>query len=334
MVELQSKTPIWVSLMKEACELFDMEQRYGEVVFLCDEILKHKPDHIRSKILSATAHAELGEDDTALLLLNRAIEELPDKVDLILHCCRLLKRFRKDDSRLISMYARVVELTPSNVHARYCLAKVYRRRSKFQECIICCDQLLAYDPNHERAKYLKFSSLVALGKDEEIKNLKVLKAPEEYVKKLYDSYAEKFDEHIKLLSYATPTLLAELLQKVPLVQNALKEKVTIWDNGLDLGCGTGLSGVPFAQLINNFYGVDLSQKMLDQAVTRGIYKTLTCCDAFDFLKSSSECYDVIISCDVFVYVGALSNITKEIFRVLKPGGIFALSCEALERVER
>lgn len=103
------------------------------------------------------------------------------------------------------------------------------------------------------------------------------------------------------------------------MQNALKEKVTIWDNGLDLGCGTGLSGVPFAQLISemhiytlissdftfidNFYGVDLSQKMLDQAVTRGIYKTLTCCDAFDFLKSSSECYDVIISCDVFVYVG-------------------------------
>ena len=44
---------------------------------------------------------------------------------------------------------------------------------------------------------------------------------------------------------------------------------------------------------------------------------------------SVSSYDVIIAADVFIYVGKLDEIIREIKRLLRPGGVFAFSLEAL-----
>ena len=41
-------------------------------------------------------------------------------------------------------------------------------------------------------------------------------------------------------------------------------------------------------------------------------------------------YDVVISADVFIYVGALDDVIPEVKRVLAPGGTFAFSVESLD----
>src|SRR3546814_9485717 len=44
---------------------------------------------------------------------------------------------------------------------------------------------------------------------------------------------------------------------------------------LDLGCGTGLSGVPFRSYASRLDGIDLASGMIENAARRGSYDTLT-----------------------------------------------------------
>lgn len=52
--------------------------------------------------------------------------------------------------------------------------------------------------------------------------------------------AHRFDEHlVKGLGYQTPRLLMDRV-RAALAQEG--RKAVVFDNGMDLGCGTGLSG--------------------------------------------------------------------------------------------
>ena len=84
------------------------------------------------------------------------------------------------------------------------------------------------------------------------------------VANLFDSYADKFDEHlVKGLQYKTPGLINELIVKHVKNNN---------NNSLDLGCGTGLCGKHLKKISKSVIGVDLSAKMIDKA------KLLECYD--------------------------------------------------------
>lgn len=76
-------------------------------------------------------------------------------------------------------------------------------------------------------------------------------------------------------------------------------------HGIDLGCGTGLSGEAFATLTKRLDGVDLSPKMLAIARSKELYHQLDSCDITTFLRQSSSRYDLFVAADVFVYLGNL-----------------------------
>lgn len=82
-----------------------------------------------------------------------------------------------------------------------------------------------------------------------LKRPQVSTAPREYVSKLYDGYADRFDRHLKVLQYKTPELLNALVSKCVPGRS--------FTCGLDLGCGTGLSGLSFRDKVETFHGVDL-----------------------------------------------------------------------------
>ena len=60
-------------------------------------------------------------------------------------------------------------------------------------------------------------------------------------------------------------------------------------------------------------GIDLSNKMLDQARITNVYNKLSHVDIVEYLSNSEMKYDYFIATDVFIYVGELS----EIFRLIK-----------------
>lgn len=143
-------------------------------------------------------------------------------------------------------------------------------------------------------------------------------APREYVEVLFDKYSDHFDAHlVQQLKYQAPKVLAEHLAK----------SQRRFGNVLDLGCGTGLCGRIAKAIMLQLEGVDLSAGMLEKAAESGVYERLVQADIVEFLRTATGPYDLVISADVFIYVGALDAVFEHVARCLAPGGVFCFSVE-------
>jgi len=146
--------------------------------------------------------------------------------------------------------------------------------------------------------------------------------PPDYVKELFDQYADHFDQHlVEVLEYETPGYLAKLVGQY----RHGNQLVT-----LDLGCGTGLCGSYLRPYSASLTGIDLSQKMLDQAAKRNLYDQLICADITDFLQRATRKIDLIVAADVLVYLGDLQSIFYAAKTALTERGLFCFSVEEAE----
>lgn len=152
-------------------------------------------------------------------------------------------------------------------------------------------------------------------------------APKEYVTKLFDHYADYFDQHLQeSLGYRVPFDIVALIDQHAPTQDAWRV--------LDLGCGTGLVGEAFAGRPHSLVGIDLSEKMLARARARGRYTHLACTDVLEHMQQAEAAStDAIIAADVFIYVGKLDELIAQAHRVLSPGGLLAFSVEDMAAAE-
>jgi predicted TPR repeat methyltransferase len=98
---------------------------------------------------------------------------------------------------------------------------------------------------------------------------------------------------------------------------------------LDIGCGTGLCGPLWRPLSRRLVGVDLSPNMLSKAALRAVYDQLNCAELTGWLAECEQRFHVAVAADVLCYFGDLSAAFKGIASVLRPGGRFACSLEAM-----
>jgi len=102
---------------------------------------------------------------------------------------------------------------------------------------------------------------------------------------------------------------------------------------LDLGCGTGLLGRELTAIDGEMIGADLSEQMIHQAHTHGVYNNFYRVNLLDALVSTpAEHYTVISALDVFGSVGDLSTVMAGAFRVLSPGGYFVFSFQETDKL--
>lgn len=158
------------------------------------------------------------------------------------------------------------------------------------------------------------------------------RCPAKYVVGLYSTFAAKFDDLLLgQLDYETPTRLRQLLDTV--VVEEKNKKNCKWHRAADLGCGTGLSGMAFSDIVNHLVGVDLSPAMLKQAKKRGIYDDLTLGELtciFD-KNDNNQSFDLVFACDVFVYLGDLSPVFESVSKSLcATSGLFCFSTEYMK----
>jgi predicted TPR repeat methyltransferase len=144
--------------------------------------------------------------------------------------------------------------------------------------------------------------------------------PRAMVEGLFDNYAPTFDMHlVRGLQYDTPKKVAEWIKE---------HYPTLELNILDLGCGTGLLGVFLGPIKGAMIGVDLSEKMIEQAARHKLYHRFHRVNLVDALENTPpSLYHVITANDVLIYVGDLSAVIPNAWKVLRADGNFIFTCE-------
>ena len=106
---------------------------------------------------------------------------------------------------------------------------------------------------------------------------------------------------------------------------------------LDLGVGTGLCGVRLRDVSAHITGIDISSKMLEQAMRaqdangKKLYDALVHREAHDFLSAAADgAFDVVLAAGVVDYIGELDALWQQVGRCMKHGGIFALSASSIK----
>ncbi|ACP23977.1 hypothetical protein NGR_c01770 [Sinorhizobium fredii NGR234] len=151
--------------------------------------------------------------------------------------------------------------------------------------------------------------------------------PSTYVERLFDDYAERFDQAlVEKLDYSVPEKLAALIDRATGAQK--------FRHVTDLGCGTGLFGERIRGRADFLEGFDLSANMLAKAEGKAIYDRL---GRADLSLSPDDCglfgelaearADLVSAADVLMYLGSLESAFTIADRLLAPGGLFAFSVE-------
>ncbi len=148
-----------------------------------------------------------------------------------------------------------------------------------------------------------------------------VKSDGSYVRKIFDIFAEDFEETLNSLNYVVPKMIAEECLCFCQEKNLVKADV------LDLGCGTGFCGkfLDSLPLKINLDGVDISAEMLKKAAEKNVYKNLFCEDVEHFFWGADSMYDAIVAADVLTYFGALENVFFQVGKHLKKDGVFMFS---------
>lgn len=151
-------------------------------------------------------------------------------------------------------------------------------------------------------------------------------SPQAYVRALFDPYAADFEGHLlDGLRYQGHEAVARAARRHGPGRR--------WTHVLDLGCGTGLCGRALRDDAVRIDGVDLSPTMVDAARSCGAYAQLAQADVVDHLRQTPDRHDLVLSADVFIYVGDLDPVFAGVRRVLVPGGLFVFSVETLDEGE-
>ncbi len=293
--------------------LFTDERAYDHAIACYQRALSLEPGSAAMHKALANALNERGQSDQAIASYQKALWFAPDFFDAHVGLGGVLQAQGKLDPA-IACYERAVALEPKSAVALQYLGNALLAKGATQEAVACYEQVMRLDPTHAVQHLI---AALSGGESE--------RAPSDYVEKLFDDYAEKFDSHlVKALRYGVPEQLVNLLRPYA---DAGGQK---WDI-LDLGCGTGLSGAALAPVARQIVGVDLSAKMLDKARERNLYQRLEQLDLLTMMQAEAAAsYDVVFATDVFVYVGKLDELVHQVQRLLRPGGLFAFSVESLD----
>jgi predicted TPR repeat methyltransferase len=277
--------------------------------------LTFQPEDHDSLFNLALCQKKTGDSQAAIETYRKLLQAMPDNSDGWYNLAGCY-RDRHADAQAISCYRRVLALDTGYLPALNNLAYLNHRSGDKEQAKACYRQVLILRPEDESAHYMLASLL----------GTPLERAPDSYVQHFFDAYAEGFEKSlVDGLGYDNPRQLSGCLQRCI----ELKGLKNAYDQGLDLGCGTGLGGVAFKKRATVFDGVDLSANMLEQAAGKGCYNGLYQDSIGHYLQTTTKTYDLILATDVFIYVGALGDIFTALHAVARPEAIFCFSTETL-----
>jgi predicted TPR repeat methyltransferase len=225
-------------------------------------------------------------------------------------------QLRGDLAAAADLLTQAIELAPGFASAWFTLGQIREQLGERDEAIAAFWRAREADPDDRHGARLR---LMLLGAE------KLSAMPQAYVRALFDQYAPKFEAAlVGDLGYRGPALLF----KAVLAACAAARKPAFFKRAIDLGCGTGLAATAFAKEVDEFFGVDLSPRMIERARLTGLYAQLDVADLVQGLKSQPDASaDLVLAADAMVYLSDLASVLREAKRVLVAGGLLAFTVE-------
>lgn len=283
--------------------------RLEEAIAACRKAIALKPDYAEAHNNLGNALHDQGCIDEAIAAYRTALQSRPDFAQACNNLGIALKA-NEQPGQAIAAYRKAIEVKPDYADAFANLGLALKDEGRLDEAVAAYRRAVVFKPDSPDWQHV----LAALTGDHSPTS-----TPASYVRKLFDPYAREFDDHlVRKLHYRVPEQFFETIHAV-----APDRQFEI----LDLGCGTGLCGVPFRSVAKTLTGVDLSPAMIAQASARGIYDRLITGDIAEAMRDQEESCDLILAGDLFVYVGDLGKVFASALRALRGGGLFAFSLE-------
>jgi len=223
----------------------------------------------------------------------------------------------KDQGKLVEAveaYTQAIALKPDYAEAYNHLGNALKDHGKFEEAVKAYKKALEIKPDYAEAQHMLSS----------LSDITPKTAPREYVEKLFDGYAKRFEVSlVDTLDYNIPNLITDIL-----IQTNINKSL---GSVLDLGCGTGLLGQNIKGHCSELEGIDLSNKMLEIASQKKVYDKLSQSDIIEYLSSMPLDFDFYVALDVFIYIGELTEIFHLIKSRSKKPGKLVFSTEHTEK---
>lgn len=274
-------------------------------------IEKEHPFHVETQSNLALVYLRLGKLDEAKVHYIKALELTPhdSQIAFNLGVISMQQGLVKE---AVDFYLQAVNSDADFYAAHHNLGFIFLATKNKVAALRHFDEVLRLRPHDEATRH----TIKILKGDTSLSG-----SPPEYIRSLFDSYADHFDAHLlQALHYQVPQLFYNLVQTVA------EAKQAKWDI-LDLGCGTGLSGDVFKGMAKTLVGVDMSEKMLEEAAKKNSYDKLVQADLLSFLANQQEKYDLILAADVLVYFGELAAVFPAVASALRVGGLFVFDAE-------
>ena len=276
-------------------------------------VLRHPSQHIAFNNLGI-AYRKRGQLEPAIAAYQQSIRLCPEYADAHFNLGNAFEETRQMQHASDS-YQKAIEHNPDMAEAYNNLGNVFYVLKDFDKAQQAYEKTLALQPENAFSRHM-LNSLTGVASDT---------APAQYIEALFDKAADDFEERlVDDLKYNSPeelkTELLKLLNPPPQFQNTL-----------DLGCGTGLSGESFRAMTESLAGVDIASKMVALARQKKIYDDLQVGEIIRYLDQTSTQYDLFIAADVLAYIGNLEPLFASLKKRCLQDAYFLFTVEETEQ---
>ena len=275
-------------------------------------VLEKAPLHTHALTGKGDAMAAQRKITEAGTCYEQAVQANPAFVPAHIGLGKLFQLAGKPNDAL-SHFKTAVELNPNSVEALVHTGDAFRKLGQNDAALAAFRDALSIDPGNAEAQFF----IAALEG-----TTPPAKPDAGYIQGFFDRFAETFDESLTSVEYNAPVQLAELAKE------HLDDDAIGTQDVLDLGCGTGLIGYAFKDITGKLKGSDLSPRMVDVARARNLYDELEVNDLLTTLVKHQSDTDIVVTADVFPYIGDLESSFLAIYSALRNNGLFLFTTES------